>query len=513
MQVFIIALNLFKLFGVIGVALLIVGFTRLVVLPIDSFQNQPAPENFNRDELWDWNQEKVPAASFVLRPETFPKRTFIGIAVSGGGSRAANFASGVFKELDAMGILKHAGAISCVSGGCLPSAYYALNHENLSWDKMRTDMAQDFFGAWFARLFLPHNQARLQLTDFDRSDLMAEVFDDTLFHNATFADLPNQGGPRLLVNASMIKGPSFVFAPEEFTDLGARLDTYPISYAVIASGAFPGVFNNVTLARFTHESRSSWNRSQAPKSFIHLYDGGPTDNIGFSGFLPYLDNAVASAQNAKRAGFNACLLILIDSFPGEAWTRALSPKNLPIQNQKSDLRPQPDLLVDKNVLDATDILLAGVRYQALARIREDFRDSSQRKPFWQYQLNVRMAEDKNIQLDCGVWHITFERLGAWSFGPNTRNYRSRLQAIVSSISTHYKLTGLENCSPEFLQEALYQAGRWLTRGDSEAVEKVCGWLSRAGFDAKNCQTQREHAHFDPAISITEEGTLACHPPQ
>jgi NTE family protein len=41
---------------------------------------------------------------------------FIGVAISGGGSRAANFSAAVLIELDAIGLLAHVDAISSVSG-------------------------------------------------------------------------------------------------------------------------------------------------------------------------------------------------------------------------------------------------------------------------------------------------------------------------------------------------------------------------------------------------------------
>ena len=48
---------------------------------------------------------------------------FIGLALSGGGSRAANFGSAVLWELDRLGILQHVQYISTVSGGSLAGAY------------------------------------------------------------------------------------------------------------------------------------------------------------------------------------------------------------------------------------------------------------------------------------------------------------------------------------------------------------------------------------------------------
>ena len=51
---------------------------------------------------------------------------FVGLALSGGGSRSAVFGAAVLKELDRVGILRQVDVLSAVSGGALPAAYYAL---------------------------------------------------------------------------------------------------------------------------------------------------------------------------------------------------------------------------------------------------------------------------------------------------------------------------------------------------------------------------------------------------
>ena len=59
----------------------------------------------------------------VTRPRNASNDYFIGLAISGGGSRAANFGSAVLWELDRLGILQHVQYISTVSGGSLAGAY------------------------------------------------------------------------------------------------------------------------------------------------------------------------------------------------------------------------------------------------------------------------------------------------------------------------------------------------------------------------------------------------------
>src|SRR5262249_38363704 len=129
-------------------------------------------------------------------------------------------------------------------------------------------------------------------THYDRADLMADIFDHLLFHRATFGDLPPR--PRLLINATTNPGHSFTFTPAVFLCLGSRLDRYPRAMAVMASAAFPGVFNNFPLGCYAHGSANlgSWAldpcnalRWKIPARYKHLYDGGATDNLGINAIL------------------------------------------------------------------------------------------------------------------------------------------------------------------------------------------------------------------------------------
>lgn len=53
----------------------------------------------------------------------------IGLALSGGGYRAAAYHIGTLRALHKLGILENVDVISSVSGGSITAAYYALNKE------------------------------------------------------------------------------------------------------------------------------------------------------------------------------------------------------------------------------------------------------------------------------------------------------------------------------------------------------------------------------------------------
>jgi NTE family protein len=68
------------------------------------------------------------------------KNLKIGLALSGGGFRAAAFHLGVLKKLAGLGILENIDNISAISGGSIIAAYYLLNKENFL--KFGTEFSQ-----------------------------------------------------------------------------------------------------------------------------------------------------------------------------------------------------------------------------------------------------------------------------------------------------------------------------------------------------------------------------------
>ena len=56
---------------------------------------------------------------------------FVALAISGGGSRAANFGAAAMLELQQRGLLEQVDVISGVSGGTLPAVYYGLGDKEI----------------------------------------------------------------------------------------------------------------------------------------------------------------------------------------------------------------------------------------------------------------------------------------------------------------------------------------------------------------------------------------------
>src|SRR4051812_22080618 len=88
--------------------------TRAAILPL---QIEPPPPT---DSLAD-----QPASA--TKPDPRDDGTFVGVALSGGGSRSANFAAACMLRLQDLGLLQRADYISSVSGGSITAADYCLS--------------------------------------------------------------------------------------------------------------------------------------------------------------------------------------------------------------------------------------------------------------------------------------------------------------------------------------------------------------------------------------------------
>lgn len=276
-----------------------------------------------------------PSAGYRFQKTTSPTNSsdlLLMLAFSGGGTRAASLSYGVLEELARTPVglegarhrmLDEVDIISSVSGGSFTSAYYALWGDRIFSDFESRFLKKHVETGLLLRTLAPWNQIRLASPKFSRSDLAAEYYDRLLFNGATFADLqPKAGRPFLSVNATDLgSGARFEFTQDEFDLLHSDLSRFPISRAVAASSAFPVYLTPIVLKNYsagqsepepewiqaikkdpTSPSRLRYVASQAAsysdghRHFIHLLDGGLSDNLGLRGAL---DRAIAREQSAK----------------------------------------------------------------------------------------------------------------------------------------------------------------------------------------------------------------------
>jgi NTE family protein len=263
----------------------------------------------------------------TLSAEGNDDRLLVILAFSGGGTRAAAFSFGLLEALrdtrytserGPRRLLDDVDVIASVSGGSFTAAYYALFRERLFDEFPAAFLHRDIQGELIGRALWPPNWVRLARTDFDRINLAAQLYDQTVFQGKTFGDLLRQPRrPYIIVNATdMTLGRRFEFTQDQFDLLCSDLSSFKVADAVAASSAFPGLLSPLTLRNFSEGNPCGWKpptwltdadrpdnppmrylhardllsyQAQEPgrrRPWIHLLDGGLADNIGLRG--PYI---------------------------------------------------------------------------------------------------------------------------------------------------------------------------------------------------------------------------------
>lgn len=261
------------------------------------------------------------------------------LTFSGGGTRAAALAYGVLDQLAQVEIewegrhtrlLDEVDLISAVSGGSYTAAYYALYRDRLFLDFERDFLKHDVQGGITRKILAPRNVVRASARMFGRIDLVAEYLDDNLFHGATYGDLLRSGlRPFVLINASdMSLGTRFEFTQDQFDPICSDLSSYPIARAVAASSAVPIALSPLTLRNHAGQcgyEEPAWVRSALAdraassrrhykaselrsytdadrRPYIHLLDGGISDNTGMRGLLDRMLSETSPQDFARSLG-------------------------------------------------------------------------------------------------------------------------------------------------------------------------------------------------------------------
>jgi NTE family protein len=205
----------------------------------------------------------------------------IGLALSGGGFRAAAFHLGVFQKLEQLNLLHRLDVLSCVSGGSIAGAFLALNWKSGT-------VLQDLENYLLSQSIAVGSVIGGILDPFEsRLDKLARSYDRDLFNGRTLAAL--RGGPRIYLNATnLATGNLFFFVAggkgalnEEMGEhqLGVTpAPDFSIARAVAASSAFPPVFPPLRLNRDEYPQGES-------VGYVTLTDGGVYDNMGVGPLL------------------------------------------------------------------------------------------------------------------------------------------------------------------------------------------------------------------------------------
>lgn len=279
----------------------------------------------------------------------------LGLALSGGGYRAAVYHIGTFRALKKMGLLKKLNVISSNSGGSITAGAYSLYHndfekfENTIKKGVKREIVWQaailliivLGGIFTARYWVPFDWPPivfssinlitiaglffLQFKLFPISRFIEFKYNQIFFHRKKLKDLSPDF--KTTINSTNVEtGRIFYFSKESMTDstylvpsegeerINFKHEDFPIARAVMASSCVPGAFSPVLIARKFYQ-----NPADARKINPKLVDGGVYDNQGihkltFPKSSSYCENVIVSdAGNflpTRNWTFNALLLLI-----------------------------------------------------------------------------------------------------------------------------------------------------------------------------------------------------------
>jgi NTE family protein len=315
--------------------------------------------------------EKAGTAGYRLSESARPGQSedlLVVVTISGGGMRAAALGYGVLEELRRTEVtvdgrrhplLDEVDVISAVSGGTLPAVYYGLRGERTFQEFEERVLSRNLERELAARVLRPSSWFRLPSGTFGKSDLFAELYDETVFDGATFGDLQRAGGPFVIVNGTDVTtGARFSFTQEQLDAICGDLSRVTLGRAVATSTALPPLLTPITLenrAGTCGWTGPSWQaaaeaaaaagipgrallrarslqayQDAARRPYVHLFDGGLSENLGLAEVIGAFEilrvdpgsPLLPALRRARRV-----VIIAVDAlrFPEVDWDRSPAP--------------------------------------------------------------------------------------------------------------------------------------------------------------------------------------------
>jgi NTE family protein len=366
------------------------------------------------------------------------------LAFSGGGTRAAAFAYGVLEALRRIEVTAASGEhyrlldevdlVTGVSGGSFTALAYGLYGEKLFDDYEQRFLKRDVQGELIKRVANPLNWGALWSKGWGRSELAANLYDEILFHGATYADLERAAGPAIVVGSTdLASGSRVVFVPQNFDVMCADLGSFRLARAAAASSAVPVVLSPLTINNYGgscgyHEPAwlSLFTKTEKPlrpagrvlnrlheleelddgveDPYLHLVDGAVADNLGLRGVLDSLETfeALKTTGEATPLDHVRRLIIFVVnsvSTPRTDWNTAENPPGT-----LSILTKASGVPVDRYASESVELLKdIDARWTSLREIRDEA--SFQGDQEW------RVAEIKNApNVDIVTVEVSFAAL-------------------------------------------------------------------------------------------------------
>ena len=253
----------------------------------------------------------------------------VGLALSGGGYRAAAYHIGTLRKLREMDLLDKIDVISSNSGGSITAAAYCLNVSD--WKKFEdimlrglkrnmitrilfsfntlavlllltgiTILAHYYLGGFLAFLILALILGFFQYSLLPFSKRNENSYKSIFVGKTKLKDLPKKPSPLLVMNSTnMETGRPFIFATDQMGDATYRYEReenkratfvhedFPIARAIAASTCVPFAFSPVKIKKAFFKPQEAYAHINP-----RLVDGGVYDNQG-THRLSFIENRYA----------------------------------------------------------------------------------------------------------------------------------------------------------------------------------------------------------------------------
>ena len=256
-------------------------------------------------------------------------------------------------------VLDTVDVITGISGGSFTALAFGLYGDRL-FDIYETSfLKRNVQGELMKRAFNPFSWPSLASNGWGRSELAANMYDEILFNGATFKDL-KRDGPRILVSATdLADGTRLIFNPDNFDVLCTDLSSVRLARAAAASSAVPVVLSSITIDNYggtcgyqpppwaklfldnpdpprpaartvkrLQELEAFADRENRP--YLHLVDGGVSDNVGMRGVLDVLSTFEALHAAGQKTPYDHVrniFIFVVNSLatPPNDWDRHENP--------------------------------------------------------------------------------------------------------------------------------------------------------------------------------------------
>jgi NTE family protein len=368
------------------------------------------------------------------------------LAISGGGTRAAALGYGVLEELrrtevmvngEKRRLLDEVDVISAVSGGTLPATYYSLRGEKTFDEFEEKVLSRNLERELALRIFTPSNWFRMPSGTFGKSDLFAELYDETVFDHATFADLQRANGPFVIINSTDVTtGARFSYTQDYFDAICGDLSQVTLGRAIATSTSLPPLLTPITLENrggtcgnktpaWVADAEAGISESETPgrallraralqsyedpaRPYIHLFDGGLSENLGLNEVIRAFELLKVEPDVTVLPALRQARKVVVISvnalrFPEVNWDSSPEPPDTDVLLDQMWSIPVDRISLDaveqvREKLDAwqADAPAAGTeRHGYLAQVTFDsLKDPDERHYFKQVKTSLTLPKDQ-----------------------------------------------------------------------------------------------------------------------